>query len=307
MNKVKEKIVNSKSFKIGKKGFRYLITPLIFLGTFFGFKFFKLVYSYIHPPRIPIDKTPTDFGMNYENVNFRTSDNVEIRGWFIPAKEKGKPTIIFCHGYPANRLEVLNRAEFFYQKYNLLLFDFRGLGESGGFYSSFGVYEQRDLIAAINYLKKRDDISEKIGIFGFSMGGAVTLMAASNFPKEVKAIVVESPYSSLEGIIHFTFRQKIWQEITAQIAVQMARLFLRINIKNFSPVEAVKSIKIPLLIIHSRDDRQIPFEDSKRIFESANEPKFFWAPLNSDHGRIVVDYKIEYKRRMEEFFTKYLK
>jgi len=308
MNKIKEKIINNKSFQISKRGIRYLITPLVFLGTFFGFKFFKLVYGYIHPPRIPVNKTPKDFGMNYEEIKFKTSDNSEIRGWFIPATNKRKrPSIIFCHGYPANRLEVLNRAKILYPDYNLLLFDFRGLGQSSGFYSSFGVYEQRDLIAALKYLKSRSDISDKIGIFGFSMGGAVSLMVATKFP-EIKAIVVESPYSSLDKIIRYTFRQKkIWQEISAQIAMQMARLFLKINIREFSPAEAVKKIKIPLLIIHSRDDKQIPFENSKEIFENANEPKSLWAPLKSGHGHIINDHRIEYEKRMKDFFKKYLK
>ncbi len=312
MNKseLKEKIFSSRSFRLSKSTIKFFITPIALFGSIFAFHFYKIIYGYLHPPRRPINKTPKDMGLKYEEVSFRADSPLRLRGWFIPARQKSliglAPTIILCHGYPSNRQRVLNRLEIFSPKYNYLLFDFRALGQSAGTFSSFGLYEQRDLAAAIKYLHTRDDIEQdKIGLFGFSMGGAVALMVAAEFP-EIKAIVVESPYASLDGIIkHIFSRQAAWNRFMVNLTILIGRAF-KVDLRKVSPLEAVKEFKIPLLIIHSRQDEQIPFEHSKMIFEAASEPKSIWAPANSGHGQIIEDYRLEYKQRVGEFFDKYL-
>ena len=308
---VKEKIVSSRPFQLSKSTLKFFIWPITVITAIFAFRFYKFIHTHLRPPKVSVDKTPQDFGLDYEEVVFRAETPMKISGWFIPAREKpliGKPpTIIFCHGWPANRLEVLNRVEILPPRYNFFLFDFRALGESAGPFSSFGFSEQQDLIAAIEYLKTRQDVdSNKLGLFGFSMGGAVSLMVANKFP-EIKAIVVESPYAKSDAIIQSVFGKKsAWSYLMVNLAVLLAHLLVRIDSRKISPLEAVKQINVPLFIIHGRDDAQIPFGQSQMIFEAANEPKFLWAPSGSGHGQVINDYRLEYKERIGEFFGKYL-
>ena len=76
-----------------------------------------------------------------------------------------------------------------------MLFDFRYLGQSEGRYSTAGVKETEDLRAAINFLKSRG--VNEVGVWGFSMGGAVALATAVMVP-EIKVIISESSYASLD-------------------------------------------------------------------------------------------------------------
>lgn len=103
-------------------------------------------------------------------------------------------TIILLHGYPADKGDILPSLAFLNERYNLFLFDFRYLGQSEGLYSTAGAKETDDLASAIEYLKSRG--VEEVGVWGFSMGGAVALMSIKKIP-EIKAVVSEASYANL--------------------------------------------------------------------------------------------------------------
>ena len=167
--------------------FYIIITSL--LGFYFAIRPLHKVSSTI---------TPADLGLKYENVSFYTQDHVLIRGWFIPNKNPNAKTIILLHGYPADKGDILPSRSFLHDKYHLLLFDFRHLGQSGGSYTSIGKKEILDLLAAIQFLHQRH--IDKVGIWGLSMGGAVALMTAQDSPA-IRAVVSESTYASLDNML----------------------------------------------------------------------------------------------------------
>lgn len=280
------------------------------LGTFF----YK-AYYFLRPERRLIEKTPKDLDMDYEDVKFTTSDGLKLAGWFIPSKKtclpagrKKEPVIIFCHGHPANRTELLDLAPAFISNYNLLLFDFRGLGESEGLYTALGAKESRDLIGAINYLKTRDDVDiQKIGVLGFSMGGAVALMTAENC-SEIRAVVADSAYANLVKTIEEVGFKGFGpaKKMMTSFSIFMAQKFFNIDIREVSPEESVKKLKIPIFLIHARDDQRISFENSKTIYEAAQCPKEFWLVPNGGHEAVWQEKKEEYQKRVLDFFQKHL-
>ena len=90
--------------------FTILIIILIFiLLSFLNF------YLSIRPGKWPIEFTPENFNLKYENVTFE-SDNLKLKGWFIPAKSN--KTIIVMHGYPTNKADVLPFSLFLLKKYS---------------------------------------------------------------------------------------------------------------------------------------------------------------------------------------------
>ncbi|MBI2651860.1 alpha/beta fold hydrolase, partial [Candidatus Woesearchaeota archaeon] len=129
----------------------------------------------IHPQKIITDLEPSDLGLKYEEVSFKSADGIKLNGWLIP-NNKTKATIIVMHGYPADKANLLGIAEFLVKDFNVFLFDFRSFGKSEGKYTTVGYLEKNDLLGAINYLEKEKNIT-KIGLYGFSLGGAVALMA----------------------------------------------------------------------------------------------------------------------------------
>ena len=130
-------------------------------------------------------------------MSFKTADGLTLRGWYIPCAKETQKTLILLHGYPADKGNILPALAFLHEDFNLLLFDFRYLGKSEGSYSTAGAKEVEDLLAAIQFLKSRG--VKEVGVWGFSMGGAVALMAIEK-ASEIRAVISESSYASLAAM-----------------------------------------------------------------------------------------------------------
>lgn len=257
-------------------------------------------YASIRPPKMRSAITPKDVGLDYEDVRFRTSDGVKLAGWYIASNPSPK-AIILLHGYPADKGDILPALSFLSKKYNLLLFDFRYLGQSEGTYSGAGAKEVEDLFAAIRFLKSRG--IEEFGIWGFSLGGAVALMAAQKAP-EIKAIVSESSYASLDRMAPELYRIPLLKYPLAFLTGVWAKLFLGIDLKTISPAESAKQLTIPVLLVHSKNDEVIPFKNALLIQDALRDnPKAeFWFEENLFHGQLGG----ERQKRIEAFFEKNL-
>jgi dipeptidyl aminopeptidase/acylaminoacyl peptidase len=277
---------------------KFILLALIF---FFLFTSFWALYRAIKPPKITSTITPKDLSFNYEEVSFTTKDGVTLAGWYVPSRTKTLKTIVLLHGYPADKGDVLPALSFLSRSYNLFLFDFRYLGKSGGGHSTAGAKEVEDLFAAARFLKSRG--IEEIGVWGFSMGGAVALMAAKDAP-EIKAVVSEASYASLDRLAPTLFRLPILRYPLGYLTGLWARLFLGVDITRVSPAERAKDLTIPILLIHSKNDDVIPFSHALLIQESlkSNLRAEFWFEENLAHGQ----FGEEYEKRIEEFFEKNL-
>lgn len=276
----------------------YIFTIII---SFFLFTSLWGFYISVRPPKIHSPITPQDLELDYEDVSFVTNDNLTLRGWFLPSKTSFAKTIILLHGYPADKGNILPALSFLNKKYNLLLFDFRYLGQSEGKYSTAGAKEVEDLRAAIRFLKTRG--IQEVGVWGFSMGGAVALMAAKNTP-EIKAIISEASYAKLNLMAPELYRLPALRYILGFLTELWARIFLGINVKEVSPSESVKNLTVPILIIHSKNDNVIPFAHALLLQDALkNNPRAeFWFEENLAHGQLGG----EYQKRIEEFFEKNL-
>ena len=277
-----------------------MLIVLVIIITYFLFASFWGFYTIIKPPKIISHITPKTLGLDYEDVSFTTTDNLTLRGWWIPAKA-GKKTIILLHGYSADKGDILPIMAFLNKTYNLLLFDFRYLGQSEGKYSTLGAKETEDLSSAIRFLKSRG-ITE-VGVWGFSMGGAVALMTALEAP-EIKTIVSESSYARLDLLGTQLYRVPVLRYPLGYLTNLWARIILGMNTVGTSPVRIAQNLTIPILIIHSKNDNVIPFEHALLLQEALkNNPKAeFWFEENLVHGQFGQSYQ----NRISEFFEKNL-
>lgn len=258
-------------------------------------------YASIRPPKIISSLTPRDLKMAYEDVSFRTADGLTLRGWYVPSARKTEMTVILLHGYPADKGNILPALAFLHEDFNLLLFDFRYLGKSEGSYSTAGAKEVQDLLAAIQFLKGRG--INRVGVWGFSMGGAVALMAIENAP-EIRAVISESSYASLAEMAFELMRIPVLNYPIAYLVGLWAKLFLGIDLRDASPADRIRNTKIPILLIHSSADAVIPFSHARLLQQAlANNPNAeFWFHEDFAHGQLASDYR----SRIKEFFLKHL-
>jgi len=258
-------------------------------------------YSSIRPPKILSTLTPRDLKMGYEDVSFRTADRLTLRGWYIPSAKTTEKTLVLLHGYPADKGDILPALAFLHEDFNLLLFDFRYLGESEGSYSTAGAKEVEDLLAAIRFVKSRG--IKEVGVWGFSMGGAVALMAIEKAP-EIRAVISESSYSSLAQMALQLFGIPLLNYPVAYLVGFWANLFLGIDLRDVSPAERVRNTTVPILLIHSSADAVIPFSHAQSLQEALanNSRAEFWFKERFVHGQLGSDYQ----SRVRNFFHKNL-
>jgi dipeptidyl aminopeptidase/acylaminoacyl peptidase len=282
---------------MGATMFRIVLIVFSFLvvTSLWGF------YSAIRPPKIISALTPRDLKMGYEEVSFRTADGLTLRGWYIPSAQATEKTLVLLHGYPADKGNILPALAFLHEDSNLFLFDFRYLGESEGSYSTVGAKEVEDLLAAIRFLQSRG--IKEVGVWGFSMGGAVALMAIEKAP-EIRAVISESSYASLARMALELFRIPLLNYPIAYLVGFWAKLFLGIDLREVSPVEKVRNTTVPILLIHSSADAVIPFSHAQSLKEALakNSNAEFWFNEGFAHGQLGSDHRTKVKN----FFYKHL-
>ncbi|MDO8480837.1 MAG: alpha/beta fold hydrolase [Nanoarchaeota archaeon] len=275
------------AFKIEREGM-HLTFPNLLKATFLG----------IRPIRHIADKNPGEVGLSYENVTFTSTDNLMLKGWFIPsAKQKG--TIVLVHGYNGNR-GSLDMADYFHRAgYAILLFDFRGHGESEGDLISFGYYESRDVIGAVNYLKQRGDVDmSRVYGLGQSMG-SVALVYAERQQPSFRGLVLESLFTdfyensarrfeSVYGFPKFPFATSV---------TFFGGIILHIDGFSFSPLNEISEINTPVYLIHDALDETIRTEDAQKLFDSANEPKELWIS-QAEHANAYDAQREEYQKKI---------
>jgi fermentation-respiration switch protein FrsA (DUF1100 family) len=289
----------------------YLNIIKIILIGFFGLFFFifSVLMRNSSLTHLPNTVTPEAYGISYESVNFRTPDNVMLSGWLM-IKDSNNPMVVICHGLGANRADVLDFAYIFYKAgYNIFMFDFRGHGESQGWYTSFGYLEQRDLEGAIQYLKERPDIRiDQIGVFGISMGGSVAILTAAQ-NSIIKAVVADSPYIDLDRSIieHAKYLLHIPVRFLGDLAVMAYRIRFLTDSSKVSPIKAISKISPrAVFIINGAKDTRMHAMDAQKLFDAASEPKELWLVKSAGHLECFSLAGEEYQRRIIEFFQKHL-
>lgn len=276
--------------------FRIMLRVIIYGILAIGILSLYVFLTSIRPSRYITGVTPADLGLEYEDITIVTEDNIELAGWFIPSKNAKDKAIIICHGYPADKGNVLSFATFLHDDFNLLFFDFRAMGKSAGNVTSIGWKERMDFLAAVKYLKSKG--IKKIGALGFSMGGAVIIMADS---PEVEAIVTESAYADLESMVHLTYRNfGIFRYPFIYATRLWSRLFLGVDPVDVSPANCIKEIGSPILLIHSERDSMIPVEQA-HILKRANPAAELWIIGEAEHGAVQGIKRGEYEKRIRDF------
>ncbi len=205
-------------------------------------------------------------GIAFQDVHFPTVNNKTLHAWFIANEStETNPTVILTHGWSQNAEYLLPVVPIFYKHgFNVLMIESRSHGQSDhDGLSHTGTFSE-DIQSAIRYLvQDRDDVdSNKIGLFGFSMGAAGTYHAASQ-SEHVKFIVTMGCYANHQRLLR---RDWIKYGVSGRL-LQMIMDLTRNNFPNDEEIQPNKMISrigedIPILIIHGTLDGGAPFEDA---------------------------------------------
>ncbi len=212
----------------------------------------------IYFPNIPgraLIASPDEIGLPFQETNFAASDGVKLHGWYVPNGAQA-PVVLFCHGNAGNISHRLEWLRILHELgYAVLIFDYRGYGNSAGAPSERGTY--LDARAAWEYLAGTLAVpAERIVVFGESLGGAI----AAHLAREVRpaGLILTSSFSSVP---------ELGSDLYPFMPVRLLSRF------EYATAEHVAQVHSPLLVIHSRDDEIVPFAHGERIFARGREPK----------------------------------
>lgn len=236
----------------------------------------RAAYYLSHPEVSAEVASPDDFNLTgWEDVTFQSGE-FGLTAWFVPATTADGATMILVPGWSANRSNVLAEAAVLHQAgYGTLLLNVRNHGASDGRYTTWGLLEAEDVVAAVAYLQSRPDVNpERIGALGKSMGGAAVLRAAAAEPA-IQTVVAMSTYSSFEGNLPSIANKMggVPETFTGLVLRFMEREtghFLT-EVRGVDDVEAIAPR--PILFIHGMADTLVDPAQSEEMYAAASEPK----------------------------------
>ena len=270
-------------------------------------------WSLTHPKKMDIPAFSANIVPEYKDATFLdTSGKVTLRGWLFETKGSDK-TIILAHGYKQNRLEfgehTLDLIKSCLNKgYNFLAFDFRNCGLSGGTLTSVGEYEKYDLLGAIKYAKAHG--SKHIILLGYSMGASTSILAASE-SKDIDAVIADSPFANLDDYLNKEL--PVWSKLPAvpfnKTILFSMKALTGVDPGKVSPKDIIaKMAPTPLLLIHSKDDKQVSVDNSKKLYDIYSKvvgtKAEFWETSGVDHVGSYEKSPIEYMNRIFDFLDK---
>ena len=297
-----------KKEKAGKRGCRYWFNLTLFglFSLWIGY-YVIAIYSVTVPvPQTVCCTTPSDEGFDYEAITLTNPVFVSLRGWYVPSQNGA--AVVLLHGYGGTRLGVLPQALMLAEAgYGVLLYDMRGHGESDSVVRSMGWADIVDVATAVTWLQTRDDIdSDRIGIYGFSIGGQVALRAATQ-QDAIQAVAADGP-----GLANNADTPPL-----QSIGEQLTRMGNGIVYKvvewrtGFEPPTAVIDIiddiaPRPLLLIAAGEVDEIEPRIVQNYFDYAQEPKMIWVIPEAGHGGGPEARPEEYAERLVSFFDEAL-
>ena len=222
------------------------------------------------------------------NISLKMRDESLLDVWDINPCKSNK-YIIFCAGISSEKSSLqlqMMYLNLIRNGFGVITFDYRGRGKSGGEFSRKNAFQ--DVDAIYNYLLSKGVPSENIGIIGHSIGSGVAADYSSFLKKGFAFTILINPFFSAA---------KMAKKIASDLAIpyfiksviQKLPDFvipLRNNFDNFS---AIKKIKKSVLIIHSKDDKIIPVEQARDLYNKTGNPNICYFELQDDEHEVTAD------------------
>lgn len=229
-------------------------------------------HTLLYSPAAAIGQTPATIDLRYDDIYLTTADGETIHSWFLPADASSSSSnhVLYLHGPAGNLGDCLPKLRRLHELgLNVLAIDYRGYGSSTGVASESGLI--LDALAGYYYVTRNLKVEpEQLFVFGESLGGSLAIQLAAKVP--AAGLILEAPVAS--GVERL--RQKEpripWDTVARD---------------RYEVLGQISFVRMPLLIIHSLDDEDVPVRDSKRLFSLALEPKELLT-INGKHAVAFV-------------------
>jgi uncharacterized protein len=257
-------------------------------------------FGFTHKARSPV--SAAQLGRPYHEVSFRTSDGLLLAGWYVPSRNGASVIAFPGRSGPLDHARMLIR-----HGYGVLLFDRRGEGESEGDGNLFGWGGQKDLKAAVSFLRAQPDVrGDRIGGLGLSVGGELMLETAATTPA-LKAVVSEGAgFRSIREASQLAGASK-WLLLPQNVALTATTAMFAnegppANLKHLVRHIAPRPVFF-IFATHGQGGEEL----NPAYYAAAGEPKTLWEVSNAHHTGAIDARPREYERRVIAFFDNALR
>lgn len=247
---------------------------------------------------------------NRTTWHLTSKDDLRLSAYYLPAEKDQHKTAIVAHGYMGQATDMTQYAKIYHDLgYNVLIPDARGHGKSEGDYIGFGWHERKDYVQWIDRVVGQDSKSE-IVLHGVSMGAATVMMTSGEqLPTNVKAIIEDCGYSSVNGELTYQLKQLF--NLPAFPLIPVTSLVTKIRAGYFfGEADAIKQLKknqLPMLFIHGDKDDFVPFSMLDKVYNATNRPKEKYVVHGAGHAESLSKDPANYQKKMTDFLAKYIK
>ena len=231
--------------------------------------------------------SPEEGGLRHEELIVRTPEGIRLHSWLVRSRGPARGTVIYLHGVADCKIDGIPLARLLRDNgYHVFLYDSRRHGESDGLYCTYGYYEKNDVVSVIDYVRSRPDLAAPpIALFGTSMGAAVAIQAAA-IDSRVRAVIAENSFATLRSIFDDYQRRmiKLPFHYLRNLVIKRSEMIAGFRANDVSPLEAIRNLSIPLLIVAGEKDSLIDAGYSRRLFAEAPEPKEYYPIPGAAHS-----------------------
>ena len=220
--------------------------------------------------------------VSVEKVKIKTQDKLELTSWYHKKNLNKYKTILFLHGNAGsleNRIHKINH--FKDMNVNFLIVAWRGFSGNKGKPTEKGLYE--DARSAVRWLRSNGVEENNIIIYGESLGTGVATEIAQS--KNFAGVILESPFTSMIDAAKDKY------------PYLPVRLLLK---DKYESDKKIKNIKSPVLIMHGKVDNIVPFHMGEKMYELANDPKYYYFSEYDDH---MMEYNEKLLKVLKDFVS----
>ena len=309
-----------------------LILVVIGIAFFSSSYFFSSLLLYAN--RQPIVKLPNDYGMKYEDIEFKSSDGLNLKGWLIEGTtdkivNMTHPWLFNRHGFLAKYqgpikyltfgkgtlkpdVDFLKTAKALNETgFSILMFDCRNHGQSDKGITGVGISEYQDVLGVLNFINNHPThASKKIGFVVFCMGANSTIMAMS---KKKEQFYNAQCLVAIQPVSMNVFARAYMKSAYTSLGLLFIPLVNKLcqwrggyTFEEMSPLEYAKDITVPTLIIQGQNDPWTELSDIKQIYNETPEPKELWMIPNINRRFDAYDYVGDNPEKILEFLMRFM-
>lgn len=238
-----------------------------------------------------------------QEVTIRSPLGYDLFGIYLPQPGSNR-TVVIAHGITYTLFGSVKYVNLFRSRgFNVLLYDHRNHGRSGGRWSTFGFYEKHDMSAWIAWVRERLGNDGQVGILGESFGAATAIQCAAETP-DLAFIISDCCFSDLTDLLayHLDLDYHLPSWPVLPVASFCSKLLTGMAFDNISPVREMGRIEIPCLFTHGQDDKFTPSWMSESLFAAKiHGMRALYLAPGADHAEAFFSNPLAYEEQVAAF------